>query len=40
MNWRGWGYQAQLAKGQGYFYFQGGEAADWIDNRRESAKAQ
>ena len=25
------GYQAQLAKGQGYFYFQGGEAADWID---------
>jgi len=25
------GYQAQLAKGQGYFYFQGGEAANWID---------
>lgn len=25
------GYKAKLAKGRGYFYFQEGEAADWID---------
>jgi hypothetical protein len=25
------GHKAQLAKGDGYFYFRGGEAADWID---------
>jgi len=25
------GSQAVLAKGDGYFYFWGGEAADWLD---------
>jgi hypothetical protein len=25
------GYTARLAKGSGYFYFQFGEAADWLD---------
>jgi hypothetical protein len=25
------GYQATLAKGDGYFYFQGGDAAAWLD---------
>jgi hypothetical protein len=25
------GYKAQLAKGKGYFYFEGGEASDWLD---------
>jgi hypothetical protein len=25
------GFQAQLAKGDGYFYFTQGEAADWLD---------
>jgi len=25
------GFQAQLAKGDGYFYFTEGEAADWLD---------
>ena len=25
------GYTARLAKGGGYFYFQFGEAADWLD---------
>jgi hypothetical protein len=26
------GYNARLAKGGGYFYFQSGEAADWVDS--------
>jgi hypothetical protein len=26
------GHTALLAKGQGYFYFRSGEAADWLDN--------
>jgi len=25
------GHQAILEKGDGYFYFRGGEAADWLD---------
>jgi hypothetical protein len=25
------GYTARLEKGEGYFYFQFGEAADWLD---------
>jgi hypothetical protein len=25
------GYKAELEKGNGYFYFQGGEAAGWLD---------
>jgi hypothetical protein len=25
------GHTARLAKGTGYFYFEGGEADDWID---------
>jgi len=25
------GYEARLAKGDGYFYFTEGEAADWLD---------
>jgi hypothetical protein len=25
------GYNARLEKGDGYFYFSGGEAADWLD---------
>lgn len=25
------GYNAELAKGSGHFYFRSGEAADWID---------
>lgn len=25
------GYRARLAKGGGYFYFQFGEAVDWLD---------
>lgn len=25
------GYTARLARGSGYFYFQSGEAADWLD---------
>lgn len=25
------GYTARLAKGSGYYYFQFGEAADWLD---------
>jgi hypothetical protein len=25
------GYSARLEKGDGYFYFSGGEAADWLD---------
>jgi hypothetical protein len=25
------GYSAELAKASGYFYFDGGEAADWLD---------
>jgi hypothetical protein len=25
------GYSARLEKGSGYFYFAGGEAADWLD---------
>ncbi len=30
MNWRGSG-NARLEKGSGYFYFMGGEAAEWLD---------
>ena len=26
------GFAARLAKASGYFYFQGGEAADWLDS--------
>jgi hypothetical protein len=26
------GHTARLAKGTGYFYFERGEAADWLDN--------
>ena len=26
------GYKARLARGTGYCYFFGGEAADWLDN--------
>ena len=25
------GFKATLAKGEGYFYFQGGDATDWLD---------
>jgi hypothetical protein len=25
------GHQAMLVQGDGYFYFRGGEAADWLD---------
>jgi hypothetical protein len=25
------GYNAVLTKGDGYFYFEGGEASDWLD---------
>ncbi len=25
------GFHSELAKGDGYFYFQSGEAADWLD---------
>jgi hypothetical protein len=31
------GFKAQLAKGDGYFYFTEGEAADWLD---KSVKAR
>ncbi len=26
------GHRAQLEKGSGYFYFAGGEAAEWLDH--------
>jgi hypothetical protein len=26
------GFAARLAKASGYFYFQGGEAVDWLDS--------
>ena len=26
------GYDVRLARGDGYFYFRGGEAADWVVN--------
>jgi hypothetical protein len=31
------GHTARLAKGSGYFYFQFGEAADWLDRTVDTA---